>query len=122
MMQTGGGGRGRRRYEEEEWGGGAIEGREEVLRDKSHLPHCYRSYTVRRKTIPVILVYDTYQTIFAHNIVWGFPTCQINRLMCCLLVGRWSSEESVVRGEKMQCVALCRMYIWNARGYRCAGS
>jgi len=77
--------RGRQKEEEiqeEEWRGGVIEGREEVLRDKSHLPHCYRLYIVRRKTIPVILVYDTYQTIFAHNIVWGSPTCQINHLMC----------------------------------------
>ena len=58
---------------------------ETVLRDKSLLPHYY---IVRRKTTPVILVYDTYQTIFAHNIIWGSPTCQINHLMCCLLVGR----------------------------------
>ena len=93
---------------------------ETVLRDKSLLPHYY---IVRRKTTPVILVYDTYQTIFAHNIIWGSPTCQINHLMCWLLVGRRSSEESVVGGEeRMHCMALWRVYIGNARGYRCAGS
>ena len=62
-MEEEGGGGGRRRKsreEEEEWGGGGDRGKGgTVFRDKSHLLHYYRWYIVRRKTIPIILVYNT---------------------------------------------------------------
>ena len=68
----------RGRQREEEIRGGRVgrrsdRGKGEVLRDKSHLPHCYRSYILRRKTIPVILVYDTYQTIFHTTLSGASP-------------------------------------------------